>query len=149
MSLRSVLDVPINTYISLGTYVKTYGEWEDFSGPSSYDTSKYEYSYTFSRAAFEWPYRQLPYVIDRVEEISNRQPITLQYTNSAAELGWSVKEKETTLKVEAERDINAILWWGEDGVLLGTFPYFVDWRDVKDGTWTIQTIRLGLFEVCM
>ena len=78
MSLRSVLDVPINTYISLGTYVKTYGEWEDFSGPASYDTSKYEYSYTFSRAAFEWPYRQLPYVIDRVEEISNRQPITLQ-----------------------------------------------------------------------
>lgn len=51
------------------------------------------------------------------------------------------------LTLFAVRDINAILWWDEDGVLIGTFLYLVDWRDVKDGTWTIQTIRLGLFEV--
>lgn len=138
------MSVPFESYISLGSYRKEYGEVEPYGG--RYNPNRYLYVY--SEEKYHWPpLGQRKIIVVGVDEISEPQLIHLLPLSNEAEFGYFSADRDTVFEITVpERDIDVLLWWNKEGALIGKYPYSVDYRDIKGDQWTLGDLRYGLFE---
>lgn len=140
--------VPVSTQVSLGSYVKTYGEVEPFEKPFRWK----EYEYVWGNGelpTYGPPVGQREVFVREAVEISNRLDCHLIKIGTQKEVGYWSREDSFAFTVEPDKDIDVLMWWGGRGNLLGQFPFFIDHRDLKKdkGVFVLNRLRYGLFEV--